>query len=86
MGFKNTPFFFLSPFYYPYDLLSHIVLGAFAYKRNNMIVILLSYQVLNFFFGDEYYDINERMNSIFEYFIGMNIMIIYRKIKNKIIE
>ncbi len=80
MGFKSHKYLWiLSPFVYPYDKLSHILLGFFSKYNNflythNFIVILLLYQLINGLYGDavHFYD---RIPSILEYFIGYGIAI-----------
>ena len=80
MGFKSHKYLWiLSPFVYPYDKLSHILLGFFSKYNNflythNFIVILLLYQLINGLYGDAVH-FSDRIPSIFEYFIGYGIAI-----------
>jgi hypothetical protein len=80
MGFKSHKYLWvLSPFVYPYDKLSHIILG-FLSKYNkllyshNFIFVLVLYQLMNGLYGDEL-KISYRLPSIFEYLIGYVIAI-----------
>lgn len=80
MGFKSYKYLWVfSPFVYPYDKLSHIILGFLSKYNNflythNFIVILLLYQFINGLYGDELH-FSDRIPSILEYLIGYAIAI-----------
>ena len=77
MGFKNHKYLWiLSPFKYPYDRISHLVLGFIAgYYYNKLLIILFLYQIMNAIYGDN----RSRLPSIMEYIIGFLIAIVIKE-------
>tara|TARA_B100000579_G_scaffold285853_1_gene236904 strand:+ start:147 stop:416 length:270 start_codon:yes stop_codon:yes gene_type:complete len=80
MGFNNNDYLWiLSPFDYPYDKISHVILGFIAgYYYKKLIILLILYQLLNMIYGDDK-SLSSRIPSILEYTIGFLIALVILK-------
>lgn len=78
MGFNNNKYLWiLSPFEYPYDKISHVIIGFIAGYNfltigKYLIILLILYQLLNMIYGDDR-SLFSRLPSILEYTIGFLI-------------
>ena len=74
MGFKTHNIWkMLSPFERPYDDISHVILGYLCGYFKSLISILIFYQIINYFYGDERYKLGPRVRSLVGYIAGFVI-------------
>ena len=78
MGFKNhNILWILSPFNRPYDSISHIILGYLCGYFNWLVYVLVIYQIFNYLYGNEKYQLMHRIRSITEYMLGYFLFFIF---------